>query len=391
MIYLIQGYGNVGKLLKIGYTNNLDFRLSMFKTDTPDFKLLATREGDEGFENKLHKYFSRFRYNHDNYYGREWFYYDERIIEEFKTLQEENLISLKKLRSKMESILDISELISDRLNSIALSSVVGDVTVTRKRAMIDRLWKLNSKLVIPDDCPEAIDMTKTIISLGNKNRFNLHSLVNGFFANVVGPYEVELSICNNLPGSLDKSEYLLEERAFEVIYSYYLDRISKDFGKNYSRELKIRSTYSDFFKEYDKIELRPDKLKFLCEYSFAGNDLSDILVAVHEKGFRKFITILGPEVCRACGYNVTKLYNRLDIASFEPSKLKERVLSEFEVGKSYTRAFIKVRLGEVYADLGYKATPKAIDLGKYFRVKSRLLSKGGKRVHGLEILSKRDQ
>jgi hypothetical protein len=45
MIYLIQGYGKVGKLLKIGYTNDLDFRLSMFKTNTPDFEVISTREG----------------------------------------------------------------------------------------------------------------------------------------------------------------------------------------------------------------------------------------------------------------------------------------------------------------------------------------------------------
>lgn len=78
MIYLIQGYGNVGKLLKIGYTNNLDFRLSMFKTDTPNFELISTREGSVEFEHKLQKYFSNLNFI-QNTGGREWFIYDERI------------------------------------------------------------------------------------------------------------------------------------------------------------------------------------------------------------------------------------------------------------------------------------------------------------------------
>lgn len=109
MIYLIQGYGNVGKLLKIGYTNNLDFRLSMFKTDTPNFELISTREGDEKFEDKLHEYFKSLSYNG----SYEWFYYDEKIIEGFKTLQEENLISFGELRSRMLSEFRVGNWYSD--------------------------------------------------------------------------------------------------------------------------------------------------------------------------------------------------------------------------------------------------------------------------------------
>lgn len=63
MLYLIKSPSNCGKILKIGYTNNIKKRLDSYKSENPDVVLLATREGDEVFEHKLHKYFHRFKYN----------------------------------------------------------------------------------------------------------------------------------------------------------------------------------------------------------------------------------------------------------------------------------------------------------------------------------------
>lgn len=182
----------------------------------------------------------------------------------------------------------------------------------------------------------------------------------------------------------------LEKLAFNEVCLYYLDRFNKS-GEIYGREDYIRKTYNEFFSKYDKIEIRPNKLKFLCEYCSAGNDITEILEAIHEKRFSEFITVLGPDVCRACGYHVTKLYKRLDIASFESSKLEERILSEFEVGKRYSNVDIKDRLSRIYRELDFKASPKASDINKYFEAKpQKLIDSSGKRIHGLEILNKRN-
>lgn len=109
MLYLIEGYGKVGKLLKIGYSQSVKARMDQFNITTPDFKLLATREGDEIFKNKLHEYFKSLSYNG----SYEWFYYDEKIIEGFKTLQEENLISFGELRSRILSEFKVGNWYSD--------------------------------------------------------------------------------------------------------------------------------------------------------------------------------------------------------------------------------------------------------------------------------------
>ena len=55
MIYLIQDAyidenDNFHKILKIGYTSNIDSRMSQYISHNFGFKLLKTREGDEELE-----------------------------------------------------------------------------------------------------------------------------------------------------------------------------------------------------------------------------------------------------------------------------------------------------------------------------------------------------
>lgn len=387
MIYLIQGYGNVGKLLKIGYTNNLDFRLSMFKTDTPNFELISTREGSVEFEHKLQKYFSNLNFI-QNTGGREWFIYDERIIREFDTIQEDNLIIKEDLIKKLDPILDITNLVSQKLDNTVnsyLKDSKGDSSFSKCKIDINRFWKSNSILMFPKDCPDALDKTKTSIVIGN-NSYNLSQLFNNSTCSeIMNEPEIKIDLCSNLPNND------LEKLAFNEVCLYYLDRFNKS-GEIYGREDYIRKTYNEFFSKYDKIEIRPNKLKFLCEYCSAGNDITEILEAIHEKRFNEFVTILGPDVCRACGYNVTKLYKRLDIASFESSKLEERILSEFEVGNWYSNIYIKRKFCQVYRELGYKESFKASDdINKYFETKPQSrLHPNGMHVDGLVILSEKD-
>ena len=80
---------------------------------------------------------------------------------------------------------------------------------------------------------------------------------------------------------------------------------------------------------------------------------------------------------------------KLNIITYDEDKIKEVVQSNFEVGSSYTRTFIKDKLVEIYKSVDYRAKPKASDLDKYFNVKTCLLSDGSKRVNGFKIISKK--
>ena len=180
-----------------------------------------------------------------------------------------------------------------------------------------------------------------------------------------------------------------ELRAYEIQQEDYADRFSvfNELNKigaldNLSGEVK------EFFLNYDKIEIRLNKLRYLCENfdKFGDVDKKIILGNVHDKGFQEYVMILGPDVCKACGYNVTKLNKRLEVNSFDKDLLVEELCKSFEVGKSYTNALTKIELSRIYKKLNYQESPKASDLSKYFEIKSCKVKVGDKWENGFKII-----
>ena len=73
MIYLILNSGfkdnnpdETIKMLKIGYTDNLEDRLKAYQVANPGFILLDTREGDTRVESYLHKKFEKYTLRNKN-------------------------------------------------------------------------------------------------------------------------------------------------------------------------------------------------------------------------------------------------------------------------------------------------------------------------------------
>lgn len=125
MIYLILSAGfkdnnpdQLEKRLKIGYTNSLEDRLKAYLTTNPDIILLQTREGDTYIESYLHKKFEKYRYKD----SREWFYYNQEIIDHFQDeledfIKEEILLDCIK-RNLRSGIASVSELRKKYLKQI---------------------------------------------------------------------------------------------------------------------------------------------------------------------------------------------------------------------------------------------------------------------------------
>ena len=119
MIYLVLSAGfkdnnpdQFERRLKIGYTDNLENRLKAYLTTNPDIILLQTREGDTSLESYLHKKFEKYRYKD----SKEWFYYNQEIIDHFQDEVEDFidegilLECIKKdLRSKIASVSELKE------------------------------------------------------------------------------------------------------------------------------------------------------------------------------------------------------------------------------------------------------------------------------------------
>ena len=180
-----------------------------------------------------------------------------------------------------------------------------------------------------------------------------------------------------------------EIRAFEIQQCDYADRFSvfNELGK--VSEIEDKGSYIEFFSVYDTLKDRRSKLKYLVNYGLEGNNIEGILDIIPEKRFKDYVNVLGLEQIKALGCVPSAIDKKLNIITYDEDKIKEVVQSNFEVGSSYTRTFIKDKLVEIYKSVDYRAKPKASDLDKYFNVKTCLLSDGSKRVNGFKIISKK--
>ena len=184
-----------------------------------------------------------------------------------------------------------------------------------------------------------------------------------------------------------------ERRAFDMQQTEYADRFTvfNEVGK-VSTIKAMSDKVSEFFEEYELRDSRQRKLKFLCE-SFDKFDKSEwryILDNLTEIHFQEYIEVLGLEECKAQAYNTSLLNKKLDVLSFDKTKLNELILNEFIVGSTYPKSYIKIKLAELYNIVGYRATAKASDLENLFTIKpKKAKNEVGEWVNGFNIISKK--
>lgn len=144
----------------------------------------------------------------------------------------------------------------------------------------------------------------------------------------------------------------------------------------------------EFFKGYKEQRKRQYKLKYLCEHcEKVGN--TSILQFIDEKKFIDYINLLGIDTCKSLCYRITDLDKKLNVMSFDRTKIRERLYAEFIVGQSYVCSDIKSKLADIYKEIDYRANPKATDLNEYFDMKRCLINTAEKRINGFKILSQK--
>ena len=382
MIYLIKAYSDFGPLLKIGYSRDLSRRMNEYLTSTPRFKLLDVRFGTEEFEGKFHKYFSRYRFPQ----GNEWFYYNELIIKEFKTIRESDLLSKKSVVSKLSPFLNISDLLANRLDEISRKFCKNESGLSSYKSRIFNTWKVNSALEFPDCCGDLVDISRLHLRIGN----SVCTSVSNFF-----PYfknhtsnDIPLVLCNTKPEPSYYEE--VETYALDVLEQYYVDKLQRF---SLTKKPSLNNAMVDkILVEYDKLDTIYWKLKYLCQKYVGLSDVDkEVLINnIHDKRFREYIIILGPDVCKACGYNITKLNKKLEVNSFDKSSLIQDIYSEFKVDESYLTSDIINILERLYKKFDYKVIARAKDLEQYFEMKPCKVTINKTRVNGFKILAKKE-
>lgn len=97
---------------------------------------------------------------------------------------------------------------------------------------------------------------------------------------------------------------------------------------------------------------------------------------------------LGPERCKACGYNITEIKKEFNNLFVNSDSLSSVIYQEFKEGEVYTNKDAKEKLGKIYESLGYNKIPKATDLENYFKLMRTTKTDNGKRLEGFKIVEK---
>ena len=187
-----------------------------------------------------------------------------------------------------------------------------------------------------------------------------------------------------------------EIRAFRIQQIDYKDRFTvfSTIHNTLSSDDIINQKVSEFLGEYQKLGTFKSKLKLLCEYGFNDQVIGVVLDQIGEHdNIKSYYISLGPERLKALGYNRYDIEKELGIVTFSYELLESSIYSEFKVGDKLTLSSIKDRLGYLYSNINYDATPKAKDLENYFEVKpivmyERKENGSRKQIKGYELLKR---
>ena len=383
MIYLIKTEYKTTTLLKIGYAECIEDRIKTYKTHNPLVELLDTREGDYDLETYLHKYFKKFSYSNQP----EWFYYNEKIIKEFKYVEDKPFIedvtskvksvfftapSFSKFREKYIEKYGEDEFnkcdnfifnywldYSRRMNGIELE-VSGDI---EQITWDSKIYVSN----LPFDTP---DIEIEISSLFGRQR----NKSNQFKNNVTIFYKLLKD--ENLEDrcAFDK---LQDERKREsqVVLDIY-DKCSSDAEKlSYVTSINARIYQYQYEKDFISIS----KASNLPTYNNLIEVANERAWEVSQKDYQDSINVA--RALEALNIvNITKEYR---------GDVDNQVFKVFPVGNKYTLKYIKEQLELIYTDFKLAKTPKATDLEQWFEIKSIQWRENGKKINGFEIVKKK--
>ena len=196
---------------------------------------------------------------------------------------------------------------------------------------------------------------------------------------------------NDLMPVLNKLVLIAEQRAFDIQQIDYKDRFSVF---NTLRDLSMISKNKEivnFLIEFNNLTQFTEKMRLLCESTLEKENLSIILDQV-PLSYKSFFTVLGPERCKRLKYRKgeleEELNNQLD-SGLNLDTLSKEILENFQEGETYSKKEIKKTLGEIYDKLGYRATPKATVLGKYFDLKCSKKLVNEKREEAFRLIKKK--
>ena len=192
-----------------------------------------------------------------------------------------------------------------------------------------------------------------------------------------------------------------DQRAYDVSRKEYQDDITIRRGIESIESVNIvdgtlsvnelSEVYNNLVSEFDKDSNFERRMKLLCDVYFQyptfyiqyANSPLQVIIPL---SYQNYINLLGFEKIRALGYKESNI-----IRYINPEVINgEGIKSLFNVGDKYSKKQIKEMLADFYNHNSISKTPKASDLNEYFELRDCQFMEDGKKVHGFEIIKRKD-
>lgn len=353
MVYLVRmstnkvddkGNEYLSYCLKVGYTKEVDgkTRFRTYYSYNNCFKCLYTIP-DATWEDEqlIHDHLSSHRCDS----RREWYEYDDEIIEFFKT------------HTTHESLRELGVYVSPL------------ATLTNGLVIKERLRPYIYAVI---SVREGVkDPSLFLDDIGELENHYLFDLGKDFT-----DQDIEDAILNEYPNYVD---YL------PSTWNYWKNQRQNKYGYNIPDDLwnswiNIGGNFRDKFKsfvEYPNLDLL-DKINISYKISYE---------------FGYFYNNLTPNEIKQCGFAQCRMESLIENKKKDPNileKFNNELFNTFEVGKRYLRSYIKSSLKKIYKKYNPDLiiTAKAVDLKKWFEVRKVTMPNPvtKRRENGFEIL-----
>ena len=306
-----------------------------------------------------------------------------------------------------------SIILSDaNIDCLAVDITLDLPQILGRQRLLSNPWKnraeLYFKTTLKSETPESFvkrvqekrEKTESLLSIyGKGNETEKHNLAGVYQDRAKSRNYKDDYVAVNTRGGKDlfpvfnNLVMISEFRAYEIHQIDYKDRFTvfnalREEGNNFTDEAE------NFLRKFEESPYFTDKMRLLCESSFIGRDLDDILNCV-PMIFKNYYITLGPDKIRNLQYKNSVLsaeYERIKNNQQNSSNLEELIYSVFQVGGKYLKSDIKNILADIYNKSEIKLTAKATDLEKYFEVRAGKITnkETSKRDHYYEILKKKE-
>ncbi|WP_191112920.1 DEAD/DEAH box helicase family protein [Acinetobacter lwoffii] len=126
----------------------------------------------------------------------------------------------------------------------------------------------------------------------------------------------------------------------------------------------------------DSTQCFTDTMKEYCEARDTNNTFLSDLVDVKDESFKNYYDVLGHEKIKALRYRETDITHEYAQATAIDSKdLKIKALLDYKPDDIITKADLKVRIQEVYKELGIEKLAKATHITEWYEVKATKLDR----------------